>query len=132
MRLTLWSRNRKDEPQAVASHETALALHELSEILPSKIHLTVPPTFRKAAPPGVVLHKSPLSREDVEERDGFRATSPLRTLVDSADGAVSREPLAKAAAEALSRGLVRKKALESDPRLVESLSSVLGVKKSKR
>ena len=47
IRLSLWSRNQKDEPQAVVSHESALVLHELSEVLPGKIHLTVPPRFRK-------------------------------------------------------------------------------------
>src|SRR4051794_40763953 len=38
MRLTLWSRNQRDEPQAVVSHDTALVLHELSELLPAKVH----------------------------------------------------------------------------------------------
>src|SRR4051794_31928525 len=47
IRLSLWSRNRADEPQAVVSHQSALVLHELSELLPATIHLTVPPSFRK-------------------------------------------------------------------------------------
>src|SRR3954453_23440256 len=42
IRLTLWSRNQKDVPQAVVSHETALVLHELAELLPDRTHLTVP------------------------------------------------------------------------------------------
>src|SRR3954471_697589 len=58
IRLSLWSRNQKDEPQAVVSHESALVLHELSELLPGQIHLTVPPKFRKPPPPGCVLHKA--------------------------------------------------------------------------
>src|SRR5713101_6400593 len=53
--LSLWSRNRADEPKAVVSHETALALHDLGEVLPTKIHLTVPPGFRKKPPGGCVL-----------------------------------------------------------------------------
>ena len=43
VRLSLWSRNRQEEPQAVVSHESALVLHGLSELLPNRIHLTVPP-----------------------------------------------------------------------------------------
>lgn len=132
IRLSLWSRNQKDVPQAVVSHDTALVLHELSDLLPGKIHLTVPPKFRKAAPPGVVIHKAALKDEEVEERGGFRVTTPIRTLSDSADGQVSREQLARAAAEGYARGLVQRKALESEPRLAELLSSVLGLKKSKR
>jgi hypothetical protein len=45
---------------------------------------------------------------DVEERAGFRVTTPLRTLIDGATGGVSQEQLVKAMREALSRGLVRR------------------------
>jgi predicted transcriptional regulator of viral defense system len=113
VRLALWSRNRADEPQAVVSHETALVLHELSELLPHTVHLSVPPKFRKAAPRGVVLHKSHLPDDHVEEREGFRVTTPLRTLLDVAAGDVSQEQLDKAVADALARGLVRRKALDA-------------------
>jgi predicted transcriptional regulator of viral defense system len=111
VRLTLWSRNRQDEPQAVLSHESALVLHDLSELLPADIHLTVPPTFRKAPPAGCVLHKARLVPKDIEERAGFRVTTPLRTLLDVADSGVPEEQLQKAVADALARGLVRKKQL---------------------
>src|SRR2546423_227683 len=58
IRLTLWSRNQKGVPQAVVSHESALVLHDLTELLPDRIHITVPPKFRKKAPRGCVLHKA--------------------------------------------------------------------------
>ena len=76
VRLTLWSRNRQDEPQAVVSHESALVLHDLSELLPAEIHLTAPPTFRKDPPAGCVLHKARLLPKAIEERAGFRVTVP--------------------------------------------------------
>lgn len=107
IRLTLWSRNRQDEPQAVVSHESALVLHDLTELLPSVVHLTVPPRFRKPAPEGVMLHKAVLAPADTEEWSGFRVTTPLRTLCDVAGGDTSQEQLAKAVGEALRRGLVR-------------------------
>jgi predicted transcriptional regulator of viral defense system len=111
VRLTLWSRNRQDEPQAVVSHESALVLHDLSELLPAEIHLTVPPTFRKEPPAGCVLHKAFLAPKDIEERAGFRVTLPLRTLLDAAASGVPTEQLQKAVADALARGLVRRKQL---------------------
>lgn len=134
IRLTLWSRNQKDEPQAVASHETALVLHGLSDLLPGRIHLTVPPGFRKATPPGCVLHKATLAAAESEEREGFRVTTPLRTLLDAAAGRVSAEQLEKAVADALARGLVRKSRLEEEAakrsaygvRLASALGSVSG------
>jgi predicted transcriptional regulator of viral defense system len=121
IRLSLWSRNRSDEPQAVMSHQSALVLHDLTELLPGEIHLTVPPTFRKQAPEGCTLHKATLEPGDVEERAGFRLTTPLRTLLDVAVGEVSLEQMDKAVAEALRKGLVRRgrlaEAAQEDPRL---------------
>jgi predicted transcriptional regulator of viral defense system len=111
IRLSLWSRNRADEPQAIVSHESALVLHELTELLPDEIHLTVPPGFRKVAPQGCVLHKGVLLPAEVEERIGFRVTTPLRTLLDVAAGTTSEEQLEKAVTEALGRGLVRRNRL---------------------
>jgi predicted transcriptional regulator of viral defense system len=121
IRLTLWSRNRQDRPQAVVSHESALVLHELSDLLPTKTHLTVPPGFRKKVPAGCVLHRDMLPPSDIEERQGFRVTTPLRTLLDAARGAISQEQLEKAVADALGRGLVRRgrlgDAVRADPAL---------------
>jgi predicted transcriptional regulator of viral defense system len=111
IRLTFWSRNQKDVPQGVISHQTALILHDLSELLPSEVHLTVPPKFRKETPSGVVLHKAILEPRDIEERTGFKVTTPLRTLIDAARSDVSLEQLEKAVTEALSRGLVRRQTL---------------------
>lgn len=107
VRLSLWSRNRRDEPQAVVSHESALVLHGLSELLPNRIHLTVPPGFRKPSPRGCVLHKAILDKDDIEERVGYRVTTAIRTLHDAADSGVSQEQLAKAIEDGLTRGLVR-------------------------
>jgi predicted transcriptional regulator of viral defense system len=108
IRLSLWSRNRADVPQAVVSHESALALHDLGEVLPTKTHLTVPPRFRKKPPQGSVLHRGLLSPTAIEEREGFQVTTPLRTLLDVSEGELSQEQLDKATAEALDRGLVRR------------------------
>lgn len=134
IRLSLWSRNQNDEPQAVASHETALVLHELGDLLPRAVHLTVPPGFRKKPPAGCVFHKATLAASDIEERAGFRVTTPLRTLLDAAAGGVSQEELGKAVAEALSRGLVRRKALEDAAADVafERLKPALGGKPKHR
>ena len=110
-RLSLWSRNQKGIPQAVVSHDSALGLHDLGELLPNTIHLTVPVGFRKAPPLGCVLHKGAMSPADVEEREGFLVTTPLKTLVDVSLGEVTMEQLEKVVSEAITRGLVRRKHL---------------------
>jgi predicted transcriptional regulator of viral defense system len=117
VRLSLWSRNRADEPQAVVSHATALVLHGLTELLPGKLHLTVPPRFQKKPPRGCALHKGRLSRGEIEERDGFRVTTPLRTLLDAAaSDDVPQDDLTRAMRVAIETGLVRREALVRNSR----------------
>jgi len=106
---SLWSRNREDVPQGVYSHATALRIYDLSDIMPAKIHMTVPRKFRRGAeiPEVLVLHRADLPPGDIEEREGFRVTRPLRTLRDLvAGGGLSRDLLKQAFNEARSRGLI--------------------------
>lgn len=115
VRLYLWSRDREGEPQAVVSHETALRLHGLSDLMPDKVHLSVPKGFRKRPPRGVVLHKADLSEADAEDWNGFRVTTPLRTVLDVAGSReVSPEHLESAVREAVARGLARRKRLREE------------------
>lgn len=119
IRLSLWSRGRDDIPQAVVSHASALFLHQLSDVLPAKIHLTVPPSFRKTAPPGCVLHKARLGSAEKESREGFAVTTPLQTLRDAAAvPSITNEQLNRAIAEAIRRGLVRESVLKRELGLV--------------
>lgn len=107
IRLTLWSRGRDDVPQAVVSYGSALSLHELSDMLPGKVHLTVPQSFRRNAPAECALHKANLTEKDSTAWGAFRVTTPLRTLVDVAsDDSVPTEQLERAVRDALERGLV--------------------------
>ena len=80
---SLWSRGRGDEPLGVYSHETALAIHGLGEKT-QPLHMTVPTTFRKNCelPPDLILHKADLAPEDVENKPGYRVTTPDRTRGD--------------------------------------------------
>jgi predicted transcriptional regulator of viral defense system len=115
IRWSLWSRDQKGIPQAVVSHETALTVHALSDVMPSQVHLTVPKRFRKKVPSGCVLHKANLVADDIEPRNGYRVTTPLRTLLDVACHPLSQEHLNRAVRDALERGLVRRRLLETTP-----------------
>src|SRR6188768_4574589 len=58
----LWS-----ERSGVISHQTALALHGLSEALPAHVHLTLPGAWRTRlfrVPAGIVLHYADVTPED--------------------------------------------------------------------
>jgi predicted transcriptional regulator of viral defense system len=105
MRWSLWSRGR-----AVVSHETALSVHELGDVDPARVHLTAPPNFRQKNP-GVVIHRADLAPRDVQEHEGFRVTTPLRSLLEVAAGELDLDQLAQAIAEALARGMTTRQAL---------------------
>jgi predicted transcriptional regulator of viral defense system len=68
----------------VFSHRTALALHELTDVNPSKIDLTVPPTFRKGSeiPPVLRLHFADVAATEMEMVENVRVTTALRTILD--------------------------------------------------
>jgi predicted transcriptional regulator of viral defense system len=105
--LTLLSHNRAGEPQAIVSHETALAIHEISDANPARIHLTVPPGFKKSLSANVVIYRNTLNERDWEQREGYRVTTPLRTILDIADTPASWPYLPDAVYDALQLGLVR-------------------------
>jgi len=114
----LWSQNRKEVPEGTYSHETALSLHELSDIMPSKLHMTVPKRFRRNSqiPEMLVLHRADLAKEDIQEMHGMRVTRPLRTITDLLRSRrVDRSQLRKAVEEALQRGLFNRKQIEALP-----------------
>jgi predicted transcriptional regulator of viral defense system len=106
---TLWSRNRTGEPEGVYSHQTALSIHELSDVNPVKLHMTVPTTFRRRAktPKILVLHRASLDAKDVEQRQWFAVTRPLRSIADlAAAESVSRDIVEQALTQGRQRGLV--------------------------
>jgi hypothetical protein len=115
---SLWSRNRQDIPQGVFSHHTALSIHELSDIMPAKLHLTVPPGFRRNSeiPNILQLHRAALSDQEIEQRHGFRVVRPLRAINDLIkEGALSRDHLRQALQQASSRGLITRLEIKNNP-----------------
>src|ERR1039458_4034140 len=74
MLWSLWSRNRKEEVQGVYSHQTALSLHDLSDVMPAKLHMTVPRSFRRNSevPRVLALHFADLLQSGIGAADGVR------------------------------------------------------------
>lgn len=95
--------------QAVVSHESALDLLGLSDVVPSSIHLLLPCTRRWFhAPPGVTLHTTthPMSAGEVVMRQGMRVTAPQRTILDVAEGCAASEQVILAVRQARERGMI--------------------------
>jgi predicted transcriptional regulator of viral defense system len=114
----LWS-----DQAGVFSHQTALALHELSDALPAKVHITLPAAWagrRLKTPTGVVVHHGDVPKADRAWFGPVPVTSPRRTLLDSARDHVSPELLQQAARQATKRGLVVKRDLVEVRRALRS------------
>lgn len=127
---SLWSRGRDDRPVGVYSHQTALSLHELSDVMPGKLHMTVPPNFRRNTdvPRVLVLHKASLQPENAEEREGYRVVTPIWAIVHLLiEGSEDRSQLHRALREALKRGLVTRRQIDQIP-LRKELHALLGGK----
>ena len=111
MLWSLWSRNRGETVQGVYSHQTALSLHDLSDVMPAKLHMTVPRSFRRNSeiPRVLVLHSADLPQSDIGAAHGVRVTKPMRTVLDLlAGGEVALATLRQALREGLRRGLIRR------------------------
>lgn len=115
---SLWSCNRRGEPQGVYSHQTALSIHELSDAMPSSLHMTVPPTFRRMAdPPRVlVLHFGALPPDAIEQRQGYRVVRPLQAIAGLLqEGNEPPARLRQALKQALARGVATRADMKAHP-----------------
>ncbi len=102
--LWLWS-----EQEGVFSHETALALHDLSDILPSRIHLTLPESWRRRRlriPSGLVLYFADIGNADRSSFEAVPVTGPWRTLTDCIETHVEPRLVEQAIRQARRRGLI--------------------------
>ena len=102
----LWS-----EQVGVVSHQTALALHGLSDVLPAHVHLTLPSAWRGRRfriPHGIEIHHADVPPNERAWFGAVPTTKPSRTLIDCARGNMSPDLLRQAARQAIRRGLVTK------------------------
>lgn len=102
----LWSRKL-----GVISHESAAAIYDIGDVLPRTTHLTIPQSFRKIAPRSISRNRAQLSPSDRTMRDGLAITTPLRTILDLAQGQLDPERLSLVTKDALQKGLVTEKGI---------------------
>jgi predicted transcriptional regulator of viral defense system len=102
--LWLWSKT-----EGVFSHETALFLHQLSDALPTRAHLTLPKVWSRRevqTPVRVVLHYDTLLEDDRTWLGPVPVTTVRKTLADCLHAHVSAELVAQASVQAAERGLI--------------------------
>lgn len=102
-------------PKSAISHESALGLYDLSDVLPAEVHVTVPRTASRRRT-GMRMHTNRLRPADIETREGVPVTSVPRTIADVARAGLSEDHVARAIRDAVQRGLTTKHALLGEAR----------------
>lgn len=98
-------------PEGTFSHETALILWGLSDLLPRTTHFTLPKESGFKPRPGITIHRRALAAGERTLRDGLWLTSLPRTLIDAARAGTDPEQLLAAAREGRERALLGPDAL---------------------
>lgn len=107
----LWSKT-----QGIFSHQTALSLLHLSDVLPARTHMTLPAalesTHNRKTPTGLVLHFADIPDRDRQWFGTVPITTPYRAILDCIAAAESEDILTQAIDEAEERGLINRKQAE--------------------
>jgi predicted transcriptional regulator of viral defense system len=117
-------------PESVISHESALAVYELSDVLPAEVNIIVPRTASRRRE-GIRLHTNQLRSDEVTRRDGLPITTVARTIADVIANGLPTELVEQAVREALRRGLTTRESLLDQAerrggRISHVLKSILG------
>ena len=114
-RLSHWPMDPDDDlyalqaraPFGTFSHQTALSLLGLTDIIPTTIHLTIPETSRLRPRPGVTLHRSRhAAMTDRALRNGLWVSTARRALLDAAREGADPDQLISAARDARARAML--------------------------
>ncbi len=95
-------------PAAVLSHDTALDLHDLCDINPVAVHVTVPRGLRvrTALPAWLTLHRRDLEEGETTWHEGLAIVTPARAILDGIEANVGPRFVEEAREAAARRGLL--------------------------
>jgi predicted transcriptional regulator of viral defense system len=95
-------------PAAVLSHDTALDLHDLCDINPIKVHVTIPAATRIRAelPAWLTVHRRDLADGETTWHEGLAIITPARAIIDGIETHVGQRFIDEAREAATRRGLL--------------------------
>jgi predicted transcriptional regulator of viral defense system len=105
----LWAQANHHGPERIAlSHETALLIYGISDLNPSRVHLTVPKSvrLRRERPEWITIHHTDLTQDEIGEHEGIPITTVSRTIMDVLSTTHRTEIARQAVTEALRNGLL--------------------------
>lgn len=121
--LWLWSGQH-----GVFSHDTALALHGLSDVMPASRHLTVPNSWRRRrvrVAAATALHYSDVAETDFAWQGPIPVTAISRTILDCIADQIEPDLVRQAIPQAEMRGLITRSEAAS---LAESLAASIALR----
>lgn len=107
--LTLWAQGK--EWPVVFSHRTALQLHNVSDINPSRVDITLPhgARFRGKLPRSVTVHYRNIPDQQIERIDGLPVTNLYRTMLDLIVDDLSRDAVGQLLlSDKMPKGLIKR------------------------
>jgi predicted transcriptional regulator of viral defense system len=105
----LWAQANHHGLERIAlSHETAMLVYGISDLNPSKVHLTVPKLarFRRERPDWIAIHQADLTDKEVGEHEGIPVTTVARSILDVLSTTHRRDVVQEAIKQALREGLL--------------------------
>lgn len=97
-------------PDSVISHESALSVYDLSDVLPGEIHVIIPRTGSRRRD-GIRLHTNRLKEDEITTREGLPITTVERTIADVAFSGLGEDQVQEAIRDAIQRGLTTRQKL---------------------
>jgi predicted transcriptional regulator of viral defense system len=97
-------------PASVISHESALSVYDLSEVLPGDNHVIIPRTGSRRRE-GIKLHTNRLAQNEITNREGLRVTTVERTIADVTSAGLPEDQVHTAIVDAIQSGLTTRERL---------------------
>jgi predicted transcriptional regulator of viral defense system len=119
----LWAQASHHGPECIAlSHETALLLYGISDLNPSRVHLTVPKSarFRREFPTWVTIHRADLTEQEIGLYEGIPVTTVSRSISDVLSTTHRTDVARQAITEALRDGLLNSDQAKELRKLIKS------------
>jgi len=104
----LWAQASQGPERVALSHETALMLYGISDVNPSRVHLTVPESarMRRVHPKWIAIHRANLTTEDILLHEGMPVTTVERSILDVLATTHRTEFARQAITDAVRKGLI--------------------------
>ena len=119
----------KSGTNSVISHNSALSIYDLSDILPGEIHIIIPQT-RSRRRKGIKYHICRISKNEITSYKGLPITTVERAITDGIRSGLDANLIKQATNQGINRGMITRESLSDQARhyskrTFETIQSIL-------